>query len=364
MNKKYPDLVPPQEHFGNQVACGALDDRSFRPDFIDLRLYIDDKTPLANPHKGVCFTFDKDAFERGDYNSLAAPSLISFTVSPDAYDYLTEATQSAEIGFRICLDIACVSSADAEFFALLKSKYAALPVDYILLSGTPSTEHIDLCTRYFAQKFIICGNCECTDYASIRGIGGFDPALYTTAPVLSQASLNGDIPTHDERFKAGLYDIEKFRSSHSTVALYSGSPKLLTDNESYTLEYCINRLGYWYFISGLAMPLLTPTAHNVITLDVENRGWSRAYRKYTLKARLKGSNGDSFIIPLHCDNRKWLPDKKQTLSLALDCRALPAGEYDFAICMLDGDEPVRLAIKEELLDGGFYTLCKATVKSI
>ena len=114
----------------------------------------------------------------------------------------------------------------------------------------------------------------------------------------------------------------------------------------------------------MTLPTLTPTAHNMITLDVENRGWAKAYHKYDLVFRFRSTAGKDYVIPVECDNRKWMPGVKQTLKLQLDLRHIPAGQYEVAIGMFEGETPVKLALKESVSDGKFYTLCGATVKEI
>jgi hypothetical protein len=57
-----------------------------------------------------------------------------------------------------------------------------------------------------------------------------------------------------------------------------------------------------------------------------------------------------------------MPGVKQTLKLQLDLRHIPAGKYEVAIGMLQGETPVKLALKESASDGKFYTLCGANVK--
>ena len=57
-----------------------------------------------------------------------------------------------------------------------------------------------------------------------------------------------------------------------------------------------------------------------------------------------------------------MPGVKQTLKLQLDLRHIPAGTYEVAIGMFEGEIPVKLALKESVSDGKFYTLCGATVK--
>ena len=105
------------------------------------------------------------------------------------------------------------------------------------------------------------------------------------------------------------------------------------------------------------------TAYNIITLDMENRGWARAYWPYDLKLRLKNEEG-SYIIPLDADNREWLPDNPFTIDLRVDARGVPAGEYDVSIGLFEGERPIKLAIKETALDEGFYTIGRTAVRTV
>jgi hypothetical protein len=96
---------------------------------------------------------------------------------------------------------------------------------------------------------------------------------------------------------------------------------------------------------------------------VENRGWARAYWRFDLSLRLKGDNG-TFVIPLDCDNRDWLPDEPQVLDLMLDASAVPAGEYEVAIGLFDGERAIKLALSESLFDEGFYTVGRTEVRNV
>ena len=132
---------------------------------------------------------------------------------------------------------------------------------------------------------------------------------------------------------------------------------------TYLTEYCANRLGYWYFVTGAVIPELTNTAYNVIELDVENRGWARAYRKYELRVRLCGEGG-TYTIPMECDNRTWEPDTPVTLALRLDARGVPEGNYDLLIGMFEGETPIRLAIKQEAMQDDYYKIARTHVRSV
>ena len=82
-----------------------------------------------------------------------------------------------------------------------------------------------------------------------------------------------------------------------------------------------------------------------------------------LQLRLKNQQG-SYEIPLDADNRDWLPDTAFTLDLRVDARGVPAGEYEVAVGLFEGERPIKLAIKETALDEGYYTVGHTTVRAV
>ena len=52
------------------------------------------------------------------------------------------------------------------------------------------------------------------------------------------------------------------------------------------------------------------------------------------------------------------------MSLRLDCRHIPVGDYEIAMGMFEENTPVKWAIKESVFDGAFYTLGGVKVKEI
>ena len=64
------------------------------------------------------------------------------------------------------------------------------------------------------------------------------------------------------------------------------------------------------------------------------------------------------------DNREWLPDTPITVDVRVDARGVPAGEYDVAVGLFEGERPIKLAIKETALSDGFYTIGRTTVRSV
>ena len=39
-------------------------------------------------------------------------------------------------------------------------------------------------------------------------------------------------------------------------------------------------------------------------------------------------------------------------------RSVPAGDYELAIGMFEGERSIKFAIKQEIFDGSFYTIAK------
>ena len=81
-------------------------------------------------------------------------------------------------------------------------------------------------------------------------------------------------------------------------------------------------------------------------------------------APLGASGGKDYVVPVECDNRKWMPGVKQSVSLQPDCRHIPAGDYEIAMGMFEENTPVKWALKDTAFDGAFYTLGGVKVKEI
>lgn len=260
--------------------------------------------------------------------------------------------------------------------------------------------HFDLHAKYFPDTWVLCNDdhvaCrfghgqgevqEILDYAYERGFGiqddsvccnhytqvnGYDTLrapwafdkLWQNAPTALEMEHYGYVHAHPDHIRGGLTAVEAFRRCHATFAGFHGYPRDWLKNEYYLTEYCANRLGYWYFLTGMTLPILTPTAHNILNLDIENRGWGKAYHRFDLVIRLRSEAGKAYVIPVEADNRQWMPGEKQTLRLRLDCRHIPQGNYELAVGLFEGDRAIRLALREEVFDGGFYTLGRAMVHS-
>ena len=53
---QFPNIIDVPGGLENQTMCFMTDNQNTRKNFVDLRLLVDDKTVLKNPHKGWSFT--------------------------------------------------------------------------------------------------------------------------------------------------------------------------------------------------------------------------------------------------------------------------------------------------------------------
>ncbi len=211
-----------------------------------------------------------------------------------------------------------------------------------------------ICCDYYFQM---------NDYDTMRAPWAFERLSENAPCAIEMAHYTYIKPQYESYFRDGLTAMEAFKRAHATFAGFHGYPRQWLENEYYLTEYCANRLGYWYFVTGAVLPELTNTVYNCIELDVENRGWARAYHKFDLRLKLCGESG-CYEIPLDADNRTWLPDQPLTLALRVDARGVPEGDYDVCIGMFEGQRSIGLAIKQDYLKDGYYTIGRTHVRGV
>lgn len=263
-------------------------------------------------------------------------------------------------------------------------------------------KHFDFHARYFPDTYILCNDDHIMgrmargqeevqamlDYAYERGFGvqddsiccdyyfqmnGYDTMrapwafekLADNAPnAIEMAHYTYIKPHYESYFRSGFTALEAYKNAHATFAGFHGYPRHWLSNEYDLTAYCANRLGYWYFVTGAELPTLTPTAHNMVILDVENRGFARAYWRFDLKVRLKDADGHTYVIDTDCDNRTWQPNTPVRVPLKIDCRGIPAGNYQFAIGLFEGETPIKFALKDEIFEDNFYAIGQIEMKNI
>ena len=211
-----------------------------------------------------------------------------------------------------------------------------------------------ICCDYYYQM---------NDYDTMRAPWAFERLAGNAPNAIEMAHYTYIKPQYESYFRDGLTAMEAFKNARATFAGFHGYPRKWLANEYYLTEYCANRLGYWYFITGACIPELTNTAYNRIELDVENRGWARAYFRYDLRLCLRNERG-SYEIDLAADNRTWQPDTPITLSLRVDARGVPEGDYDVCVGLFEKETPIKLGINQEYLKDGYYTIARTHVRGV
>ena len=262
-------------------------------------------------------------------------------------------------------------------------------------------KHLDLHAKYFPDTLLLCNDDhiigrmahgadevnEMLRFADARGFGvqddsiccdgysvdmGYDTMranwafqkLYRNAPsTIEFAHYTYIRPEFDRFYRNGYTIIECLKNSRATFAGFHGYPRVWLKNEHDLADYCANRLGYWWFIPSVSVPPMQNSAHNVMSLRIENRGWGKAYHKYDLKIRLTGANGRK-VCASDYDLRLLGPGEGADIRVPLDLRGLAAGEYEVAVGVFEGNRPVRLALKQELEKDGFYTVAKTAVTGV
>lgn len=260
-------------------------------------------------------------------------------------------------------------------------------------------KHFDLHAKYFPDTYVLCNDdailsfmakgedvvLDLFEYADARGFGlqddsvilnlygencGYDTLrapwlfdrLYKNGPTALEFCHMSYIKERALKYyRNGLGVLEAMRNAHASFAGFHGYPKEWLEENHDLAEYCANRLGYWYFLTGAVVPPLTNTAHNKITLEIENRGWAHAYHKYDLKIMLRNEQGAEYIIDTETDNRLWLSGEQYTIELSVDCRKVPGGDYELSVGLFEKEKPIYFALRSDICHDGFYTIGRTSV---
>ena len=128
-----------------------------------------------------------------------------------------------------------------------------------------------------------------------------------------------------------------------------------------------NRMGYWYFLDGIDMPVLVSGLTHYAVMRIRNRGFAPAYHEYDIRLELRDEEGNSYGIirdGWKCGNKNWMPDETSEERIALDLRGVPSGKYKLFIGMFDKhDRPVHFAMTEDIMgNDNMYELASVTVE--
>lgn len=228
---------------------------------------------------------------------------------------------------------------------------------------------------------------EMIEYALMRGVGIRDDSVcvpgviesqYTSydtlrdsliyAPFAAQQMTDCELDhytmfsrtdgTDDERTKknkdyyaGGLKFIEAARSMQATFIGFHGYPRHWLPENKYVAEYLANRCGYWYIPECASLPeRLIPGTPSMLYMDIENRGFARAYHEHKVRLFLSGE-GTLYELPVESsgDNRLWLPGKitRQMVRYHVPENVKP-GRYRFEYGLVKENRPILLGLIEKM----------------
>ncbi len=198
----------------------------------------------------------------------------------------------------------------------------------------------------------VCVSCYCgkeSKYTTLRSPWMFAP-IAENAPITLELEHYHMIKP--QNFRAGLPFLEAMRETGATFAGFHGYPRVWLADNPYLTEYAANRLGYFYFLSGVGfekseggLPMLERGKENTLSLYVENRGFARAYFPYKLKIRLTKS-GYEHVCEADSGNIAWLAGRETKADIGF-VPVGDAGEYSLSLGLFEDERPVYFAMKEE-----------------
>ena len=256
-------------------------------------------------------------------------------------------------------------------------------------------KHIDLSRRYFPDTFLILNddhinhrwsrgwdeNMEFVEYAAARGLGLEDDSVcvryyaencgyntlrspwlfdkfYDNAPIVLEFEHYAAVAP--EIFKGGFPFVDAMQRTRCTFAGFHGYPVPWLEREPYLTEYAANRLGYWYFLDGADVPrVMTGGCPNKVTLYIENRGFAKAYHRYSMKIKMEGDRG-CFQQEVECDNRAWAAGEITAVPLMIHPVQAMHGEFMLSVGLFENERPIELGMKNG--EDGFYPVGTVTME--
>ena len=133
----------------------------------------------------------------------------------------------------------------------------------------------------------------------------------------------------DERFMNGYRHIEALKHTGASYAGFHGYITKWYAEQKDLHHYLANRLGYWYFINGFSLVDLISGTTPVLSIDIENKGFARAYDKFNAKVVLVNNSGKEFtVFEGDSSNVTWLPEKEVNNRYQLNIKNIEKGEGD------------------------------------
>jgi len=164
-------------------------------------------------------------------------------------------------------------------------------------------------------------------------------------------ATNRNIEANKDYYAGGLKFIEAARSMMATFIGFHGYPRHWLPENKYVAEYLANRAGYWYIPECASLPeCLIPGTPSMLYMDIENRGFARAYHEHKVRLFLSGEGG-LYELPVESsgDNRIWQPGKitRQMVRFHVPENVKP-GKYRFEYGLVKESRPILLGLVEKM----------------
>ncbi len=210
-----------------------------------------------------------------------------------------------------------------------------------------------VCVEYYSRT---CG------YNTLRTPFLFDH-FWKQAPVDLEFEHYANVLSRPDDFQDGLPFLDALQRTHATYAGFHGYPRPWLQKMPYLTAYLANRLGYWYFLDGMELPVLH-NGDNALAFYVTNRGFAHCYTRYTAKVCLIDTAGVAYehVLP-SLDNRRWENGQTTVERTNLPLQGMTPGDYLLCFGLFEGDRPIELGMRDLYReDNGFYRLAKAVIR--
>lgn len=185
-------------------------------------------------------------------------------------------------------------------------------------------------------------------YDTIHSPRLFDP-FYPNFPVDIEFAHGELIP--EDVWQDGYPAIAALQRTHATYAGFHDYPGRFLERNQGFVNYCANRLGYWFRPDSLEL-----NADGSGCVTVENMGWANAYHPYRMLLRLRNSNGVHYDLGVIADARDWNCGEIITSSFRICLEGIPKGTYFVEFALLDEDLNcyIKLALQETCHRNNWY----------
>ena len=160
-----------------------------------------------------------------------------------------------------------------------------------------------------------------------------------------------NIEVNKDYYAGGLKFIEAARSMMATFIGFHAYPRHWLPENKYVADYLANRAGYWFIPECASLPeYLVPGIPSMLYMDIDNRGFARAYYEHNVRLFLSGEGG-LYELPVESagDNRLWLPGKISRQMVRFNVPGnVRAGKYRLEYGLVKGNRPVLLGLDQKM----------------